>query len=116
MTGASSSSSPSRLLPPATVVSPENREEATGVVRSSPPSISLLRPRMPTSEVSRGVGYPALRQTPYVALVVPAYGGDIVTVRCRRTWRRLSGMLTGPIRGVGCTGVWGDYVKYREMK
>ncbi|KAI5341990.1 hypothetical protein L3X38_009865 [Prunus dulcis] len=25
-------------------------------------------------EVSRGVGYPALRQTPYVALVVPAYG------------------------------------------
>ncbi|BBN69997.1 organic cation/carnitine transporter 3 [Prunus dulcis] len=24
--------------------------------------------------VSRGVGYPALRQTPYVALVVPAYG------------------------------------------
>ncbi|BBH02395.1 AP2/B3-like transcriptional factor family protein, partial [Prunus dulcis] len=25
-----------------------------------------------TSKVSRGVGYPALRQTPYVALVVPA--------------------------------------------
>ncbi|BBH02118.1 organic cation/carnitine transporter 3 [Prunus dulcis] len=25
-------------------------------------------------EVPRGVGYPALRQTPYVALVVPAYG------------------------------------------
>ncbi|BBH02100.1 hypothetical protein Prudu_012564 [Prunus dulcis] len=25
-------------------------------------------------KVSRGVGYPALRQTPYVALVVPAYG------------------------------------------
>ncbi|BBN68572.1 hypothetical protein Prudu_480S000200 [Prunus dulcis] len=24
--------------------------------------------------VSRGVGYPALRQTPYMALVVPAYG------------------------------------------
>ncbi|BBG99531.1 Leucine-rich repeat family protein [Prunus dulcis] len=24
--------------------------------------------------VSRGVGYPALRQAPYVALVVPAYG------------------------------------------
>ncbi|KAI5343329.1 hypothetical protein L3X38_011205 [Prunus dulcis] len=26
------------------------------------------------SQVSRGVGYPALRQAPYVALVVPAYG------------------------------------------
>ncbi|BBN69565.1 Histidine kinase-, DNA gyrase B-, and HSP90-like ATPase family protein, partial [Prunus dulcis] len=25
-------------------------------------------------KVSRGVGYPALRQAPYVALVVPAYG------------------------------------------
>ncbi|KAI5336733.1 hypothetical protein L3X38_016001 [Prunus dulcis] len=25
-------------------------------------------------QVSRGVGYPALRQDPYVALVVPAYG------------------------------------------
>ncbi|KAI5322590.1 hypothetical protein L3X38_031662 [Prunus dulcis] len=25
-------------------------------------------------QVSRGVGYPALRQAPYVALVVPAYG------------------------------------------
>ncbi|BBG98595.1 Leucine-rich receptor-like protein kinase family protein [Prunus dulcis] len=23
----------------------------------------------------------------------------------------LSGVLTGPIRGVGCTGVWGDYVE-----
>ncbi|BBH06077.1 HXXXD-type acyl-transferase family protein [Prunus dulcis] len=32
-------------------------------------------------EVSHGVGYPALRQTPYVALVVPAYGEicDIMT-------------------------------------
>ncbi|BBH01215.1 Ankyrin repeat family protein [Prunus dulcis] len=26
------------------------------------------------SQVSRGVGYPALRQAPYAALVVPAYG------------------------------------------
>ncbi|KAI5327202.1 hypothetical protein L3X38_026598 [Prunus dulcis] len=26
------------------------------------------------SQVSRGVGYPALRQAPYMALVVPAYG------------------------------------------
>ena len=25
-------------------------------------------------EVARGVGYPACRQAPYVALVVPAYG------------------------------------------
>ncbi|BBH01401.1 hypothetical protein Prudu_011656 [Prunus dulcis] len=24
------------------------------------------------------------------------------------TWRRLSGVETDPIRGVGCTGVWGD--------
>ncbi|KAI5314854.1 hypothetical protein L3X38_044030 [Prunus dulcis] len=23
-------------------------------------------------------------------------------------WRRLSGVETDPIRGVGCTGVWGD--------
>ncbi|KAI5317654.1 hypothetical protein L3X38_037361 [Prunus dulcis] len=94
------------------------------------------------SRVSRGVGYPALRQAPYVALVVPAYGerclawrrlsgvetdpirgmgctgvwGDIMIAWYGRTWRRLSGVLTGPIRGVGSTGVWGDYVKDREMK
>ncbi|KAI5344228.1 hypothetical protein L3X38_012105 [Prunus dulcis] len=74
MTGASSSSSPSRLPPPSAVVSQENGEEEAGVVRSSSPSISLLRPLITTSEVSRAVGYPALRQTPYVALVVPAYG------------------------------------------
>ncbi|KAI5345506.1 hypothetical protein L3X38_013383 [Prunus dulcis] len=74
MTGASSSSNPSRLPPPAAVVSPENGEEATGDFRTSRPSISFLRPPISTSEVSRGVGYPALRQTPYVALVVPAYG------------------------------------------
>ncbi|BBH02119.1 Ankyrin repeat family protein [Prunus dulcis] len=57
-------------------------------------------------QVSRGVGYPALRQTPYVALVVPAYGGycDIVL----RSHVALSGVETDPIRGVGCTGVWGD--------
>ncbi|BBH04442.1 organic cation/carnitine transporter 3 [Prunus dulcis] len=24
--------------------------------------------------------------------------------------RRLSGVLTDPIRGIGCTGVWGDIV------
>ncbi|KAI5348021.1 hypothetical protein L3X38_000908 [Prunus dulcis] len=34
----------------------------------------------------------------------------------RLAWRRLSGVETDPIRGVGCTGVWGDYVEYREMK
>ncbi|BBG93331.1 Leucine-rich repeat protein kinase family protein [Prunus dulcis] len=71
--------------------------------------------------VSRGVGYPALRQAPYVALVVPAYG-EIVRycVEVARgvglAWRRLSGVETDPIRGVGCTGVWGDYVEYREVK
>ncbi|KAI5323017.1 hypothetical protein L3X38_032089 [Prunus dulcis] len=73
MIGPSSSSNPSRLPPPDAAVSPENGEEAAGVVRTSPPSISLRRPPIPTSEVSRGVGYPALRQTPYVALVVPAH-------------------------------------------
>ncbi|KAI5334179.1 hypothetical protein L3X38_024312 [Prunus dulcis] len=51
MTGASSSSNPSRLPPPAAVVSPENGEEAAGVVRTSPPSISLLRPPNQTSKV-----------------------------------------------------------------
>ena len=33
-------------------------------------------------EVARGVGYPACRQTPYVALVVPAYG-EICDMMCR---------------------------------
>ncbi|KAI5317582.1 hypothetical protein L3X38_037289 [Prunus dulcis] len=51
MTGASSSSNPSQVPPPATAVSPETGEEAAGVVRTSPPSISLLRPPIPTSEV-----------------------------------------------------------------
>ncbi|BBG93458.1 hypothetical protein Prudu_001470 [Prunus dulcis] len=76
--------------------------------------------------VSRGVDYPALRQTPYVALVVPGLSGvetgpirgvgctgvwgEIVIVWYGRTWRRLSSMLIGPMRGVGSTGVWGDYV------
>ncbi|BBN69870.1 Histidine kinase-, DNA gyrase B-, and HSP90-like ATPase family protein [Prunus dulcis] len=31
-------------------------------------------------------------------------------VKVRSTWRRLSGVWTDPIRGVGCTGVWGDIV------
>ncbi|KAI5326644.1 hypothetical protein L3X38_035718 [Prunus dulcis] len=74
MTGASSSSSPSRLPPPVAVVSPKNGEEAAGAFRSSPQSISLLRPPNPTREVSRGVSYPALRQAPYVALVVRRMG------------------------------------------
>ncbi|KAI5318384.1 hypothetical protein L3X38_038092 [Prunus dulcis] len=34
----------------------------------------------------------------------------VVIVWYGRTWRTLSGMLTGPISGVGCTGVWGDIV------
>ncbi|KAI5347281.1 hypothetical protein L3X38_015160 [Prunus dulcis] len=42
--------------------------------RNSPAPISLLRPPFLAIKVSRGVGYPALRQAPYVALVVPAYG------------------------------------------
>ncbi|KAI5355802.1 hypothetical protein L3X38_008697 [Prunus dulcis] len=50
MTGASSSSNPIHVSPPAAVVSPKNGEEAAGVVRSSPPSITLLWPRIPKSE------------------------------------------------------------------
>ncbi|KAI5340751.1 hypothetical protein L3X38_020025 [Prunus dulcis] len=42
--------------------------------RSSPAPISLLRQPFLAIKVSRDVGYPALRQAPYVALVVPAYG------------------------------------------
>ncbi|KAI5339292.1 hypothetical protein L3X38_018564 [Prunus dulcis] len=50
MTGASSSSNPSQVQPPADVVSPKTGEEAAGVIRISPPSISLLRPPIPTSD------------------------------------------------------------------
>ncbi|BBG96984.1 organic cation/carnitine transporter 3 [Prunus dulcis] len=56
--------------------------------------------------VARGVGYPACRQAPYVALVVPAYG-EICDMMLR-SHVALSGVETDPIRGVGCTGVWGD--------
>ncbi|KAI5323176.1 hypothetical protein L3X38_032248 [Prunus dulcis] len=51
MTGASSSSNPSQVQPPVTAVSPKNGEEAASVVRTSRPSISLLRPPIPMSEV-----------------------------------------------------------------
>ncbi|KAI5333477.1 hypothetical protein L3X38_023608 [Prunus dulcis] len=51
MTEASSSSSPNQLPPPAAVISPENGEEAASVVRSSLPSISLLRPPFPSSQM-----------------------------------------------------------------
>ncbi|KAI5322998.1 hypothetical protein L3X38_032070 [Prunus dulcis] len=54
MTEPSSSSNPSQLPPPASAVSPENGEIAAGVVRTSPPSISLLRPPIPMSEVYLG--------------------------------------------------------------
>ncbi|KAI5338179.1 hypothetical protein L3X38_017450 [Prunus dulcis] len=74
MTGPSSSSNPSQVPPPAAAVSPKNGEEAASVVRTSQPSISLLGPPIPMNEVPRGVGYPVCEQTPYVALVVPAYG------------------------------------------
>ncbi|BBG95443.1 HXXXD-type acyl-transferase family protein, partial [Prunus dulcis] len=70
-----------------------------GIWRSWAPWARLTRVR-----VSRGVGYPALRQAPYVALVVPAYGEIL-----------LSGVLISPIRGVDSTGVWGDNVKYIDM-
>ncbi|BBN70478.1 LRR and NB-ARC domains-containing disease resistance protein [Prunus dulcis] len=66
-----------------------HRNFRIGIWRSWSPWAPLTRVR-----VARGVGYPACRQTPYVALVVPA----------------LFGFETGPIRGVGCTGVWGDIV------
>ncbi|KAI5343228.1 hypothetical protein L3X38_011104 [Prunus dulcis] len=74
MTGPSSSSNPSQVPPPAAAVSPKNGEEAAGIVRTSPMSISLLRPLIPMNEVPRGVGYTTCGQAPYMALVVPAYG------------------------------------------
>ncbi|KAI5354841.1 hypothetical protein L3X38_007736 [Prunus dulcis] len=53
MTEASSFSNPSQLSPPAAPSSSENGEEAAGVVRTSPLSISLLRPPISTSEIVR---------------------------------------------------------------
>ncbi|BBH02413.1 Disease resistance protein TIR-NBS-LRR class family, partial [Prunus dulcis] len=43
--------------------------------------------------VSSGVGYPALRQTPYVALVVPAYGEICGMGRLCRNFNRKSRTL-----------------------
>ncbi|KAI5350194.1 hypothetical protein L3X38_003085 [Prunus dulcis] len=51
MTRALSFSNSSQVLPPDAAVSPETGEEAAGVVRTSPPSISLLRPPIRTSEL-----------------------------------------------------------------
>ncbi|KAI5327421.1 hypothetical protein L3X38_026817 [Prunus dulcis] len=110
MTGASSSSSPSRLPPLASVVSPENGEESAAVVDLSPPA---------TDSDERGLAWRRLSGVetgPIRGIGCTSVWGDIVIVWHGRTWRRLSGVLTGPIRGVGCTGVWGDYVKYRGMK
>ncbi|KAI5338815.1 hypothetical protein L3X38_018087 [Prunus dulcis] len=42
--------------------------------RTSPTPISLLRPPFLVIKVLRGIGYPALTQAPYVALVVPVFG------------------------------------------
>ncbi|BBG92320.1 AP2/B3-like transcriptional factor family protein, partial [Prunus dulcis] len=83
------------------------------LTQNSRSSICLIRSPIQTSKVSRGVGYPALRQTPYVALVVSAYG-EICDIMLR-SHVALFGVLTDPIRGVGSTGIWGDNGKYREM-
>ncbi|BBH01545.1 organic cation/carnitine transporter 3 [Prunus dulcis] len=69
----------------------------SGIPKVPPRMLDSLQAPLSESQVSLGVGYPALRQTPYVALVVLAYGEIL-----------LSGVETDPICGVGCTGVWGD--------
>ncbi|KAI5342943.1 hypothetical protein L3X38_010819 [Prunus dulcis] len=139
MIGASSSSNPSQVQPPPIAISPETGEEAAGVVRTSLPSISFLRPPIPTSDVwfltyfscsscllgrigsilSVGLAWRRLSGVetgPIRGVGCTGVLGDVVIVWYGRTCHRLSGVLTGPIRGVGCTGVFGDYVKYREMK
>ncbi|XP_020418740.1 E3 ubiquitin-protein ligase COP1-like [Prunus persica] len=50
MTGASSSSYPSHLPPPAAADSPEFGDEAADVVQTSKPPISLLRPPIPSTQ------------------------------------------------------------------
>ncbi|BBH07665.1 organic cation/carnitine transporter 3, partial [Prunus dulcis] len=45
-----------------------------GIHQTSSHSISSVSQPNQSSEVSRGVGYPALRQTPYVALVTGVWG------------------------------------------
>ncbi|KAI5312404.1 hypothetical protein L3X38_041577 [Prunus dulcis] len=52
MTGPSSSSNLSHVPPTATAVLPKNGEEEAGVIRTSPTSISLLRPPIPMNELS----------------------------------------------------------------
>ncbi|BBN68122.1 HXXXD-type acyl-transferase family protein [Prunus dulcis] len=44
--------------------------------------------------------------------ISPDFGIDYKhhQVKVRSAWRRLSGVGRDPIRGVGCTGVWGDIV------
>ncbi|BBN69398.1 organic cation/carnitine transporter 3 [Prunus dulcis] len=69
-----SSSHPDQSHPLEPPVIAENAKIRPVLTQNSRSSISLLWPPIQTSKVSRGVGYPSLRQTPYVALVVPAYG------------------------------------------
>ncbi|KAI5342960.1 hypothetical protein L3X38_010836 [Prunus dulcis] len=101
MTGASSSSNPSQVQPPPVAISPKTGEKAAGVVRNSLPSISFLRPQISTSDVWF---------LTYFSCSSCLLGriGSILSVGL--AWRRLSGVETGPIRGVGCTGVLGDVV------
>ncbi|KAI5313959.1 hypothetical protein L3X38_043135 [Prunus dulcis] len=116
MTGVSSSSSPSRLPPPAAVVSPENGEEAAGVVRSSPPSISLLWPPIPTSEVWFLTYFSCSSCLLGRIGSILSVANSILELKFGRFWDSdsahfwLFGIETGPIRDVGCTGVWGDIV------
>ncbi|KAI5314727.1 hypothetical protein L3X38_043903 [Prunus dulcis] len=121
MTRASSSSSPSRLPPPADVVSLENGEEAAGVVRSSPTSISLLWPPIPTSEIwfltyfscssclLGRIGSILSVANSILELKFSRFG-IAIPATSGLEWHRLYGVETGSIRGVGCAGVWGDIV------
>ncbi|KAI5342975.1 hypothetical protein L3X38_010851 [Prunus dulcis] len=131
MTGASSSSNPSQVQPPPVAISPETREEAAGFVRTSLPSISFLRPPIPTSDVWFLTYFSCssclLGRIGSILSVDHAIVSNLIVRsrpnfqdKCpipRRTQRnfrigiwRLSGVETGPIRGVGCTGVLGDVV------
>ncbi|KAI5348857.1 hypothetical protein L3X38_001744 [Prunus dulcis] len=111
MTGPPSSSHPSQVPLPASAVSPKNGEEAAGVVRTSPTSISLLRPPIPMNEPILGPQFQPLpvsfwgrsknkSGSKYVVILrvgVWSRGFEIFrrcvialdTQHCRRMWRRV---------------------------
>ncbi|BBN68064.1 Leucine-rich repeat family protein, partial [Prunus dulcis] len=72
---------------------------------TSPAPISLLRPpflAIKGTKESRMSVWSAIRTTLSTS---PDLDSLRVPPSESRTWRRLSGVSTGPIRGVGCTGV-----------